>query len=85
MPRDVPAVAPPASLMFLFGDVFDGHRQQDDPPLVPLLTPHARGGIDFPPLWVAHWVSAFDRACMAVSGRAEWAIVLLLQAGPPLM
>ena len=25
---------------------------------------------------------AFDRACKAVWGRAEWAIVLLMQAGP---
>ena len=35
---------PLAALMFLLGDVFDGHRQQDDPESVPLLTPHARGG-----------------------------------------
>ena len=33
-----------AALMFLLGDVFDGHRQQDDPESVPLLTPHAGGG-----------------------------------------
>ena len=32
---------PLAALMFLSGDVFDGHRQQDDPESVPLLTPHA--------------------------------------------
>ena len=33
-----------AALMFLLGDVFDGHKQQDDPESVPLLTPHAGGG-----------------------------------------
>ena len=33
-----------AALMFLLGDVFDGHRQQDDPESVPLLSPHAGGG-----------------------------------------
>ena len=40
--------APPASLVFLMGDVFDWHHQQDDPALVPLLTPHAGGGLDPP-------------------------------------
>ena len=73
---------PPAALMFLLGDVFDGRRQQDDPASVPLLTPHARGHLDPPPLWVALRESAFDRACKGVWGRAEWAIVLLLPAGP---
>ena len=34
---------PPAALMFFLGDVFDTHRQQDDPASVPLLTPHAGG------------------------------------------
>ena len=71
---------PPAAVMFLLGDVFDGHWQQDDPALVPFLTPHA--GLDPPPLWVVHGESAFDRACKAVWGRADWAIVLLVPAGP---
>ena len=75
---------PPPAVMFLMGDVFDGHRQQDDPAPVPLLTPHARGGLDPPPLWVVHGQSAFDKACKAVWGRVEWAIVLLLPAGPAL-
>ena len=35
---------PLAALMFLLGDVFDGHKQQDDPESVPLLPPHAGGG-----------------------------------------
>ena len=73
---------PPASLVFLLGDVFDGHRQQDDPVSVPLLTQHAGGGLDHPPLWFVHRASAFDKACKAVWGRTEWAIVLLVPAGP---
>ena len=68
--------------MFFLGDVFDGHRQQDNPVSVPLLTPHAGGGLDPPPLWVVHGESAFDKACKVVWGRAEWAIVLLVPAGP---
>ena len=39
---------PLAALMFLPGDVIDGHRQQDDPASIPLLAPHTRGGIDPP-------------------------------------
>ena len=39
-------------------------------------------GLDPPPLWVVHGESAFDRACKAVWGLAEWAIVLLVLAGP---
>ena len=73
---------PLAALMFLLGDIVDGHRQQDDPASVPLLTPHAGGGLDPPPLWVVHGTSAFDRACKAVWGGAEWAILLLLPTGP---
>ena len=73
---------PLAALMFLLGDVFDGHRQQDDQESVPLLAPHTGCGIDTPPLWVVHRGPAFRRACEAVCGRAEWAIVLLLPAGP---
>ena len=66
---------PLAALMFLLGDVFDGHRQHDDPALVPLLRPHAGGGLDPLPLCV---VRVVVRVCKAVWGRAEWAIVLLL-------
>ena len=73
---------PLATLMFLLGDVFDGRRQQDDPASVPLLTPHAGGGIEPPPLWVVHRGPALRRACEAVCARGEWAIVLLLPAGP---
>ena len=77
---DCPGLSMP--LMSSLGDIFDGHRQQDDPASVPLLTPHAGGGLDPPPLSVVHGKSAFDRACKAVWGRAEWAIVLLLPSGP---
>ena len=73
---------PLAALMLLQGAVFDGHRQQDDPASVPLLTPHAGGGTDPPPVWVVHGQPAFRRACEAVCGRDEWAIVLLLPTGP---
>ena len=72
---------PLAALMFLLRNVFDGHRQQDDPASVPVLTPHAGGGLDPPPLWVVHGKGAFDRACKALWGLAEWAIVLLLPTG----
>ena len=65
---------PLAALMFLSGDVFDGHRQQDNPTSVPLLRPHAGGRLSPPPLWFAHGGSAFDRACKAVRGREEWAM-----------
>ena len=75
---------PLAALMFLLGEVFDGHGQQHNPALVPLLTPHAGGGIDPPPLWVIHGRLAFRRACEAVCGRDEWAMVLLLPLGPVL-
>ena len=75
---------PVAALMFLLGDVFDGHRQRDDPASVPVLTPHARGGHSPPPLWVVHGRPTFDRTCKAVWGRAEWAIVLVLPSGPAL-
>ena len=81
-PRLLIPFTPPASLMFLLGDVFDGHLHQEDPASVPLLTPHAGGGIGPQPLWVVHGVVKFKRACAAVSGRAEWAIVLLVLAGP---
>ena len=73
---------PLVALLFLLGDVFEGYRQQDDPASVPLLTPHAGGGIDLSPLWVVHERPAFSRACAAVRGCGEWAIVLLLPTGP---
>ena len=73
---------PLAAVMFMLGDVFDGYRQHDDSAVVPLLTPHTVGGIDPPPLWVVHGQPAFRRACEAVCGHGEWAIVLLLPAGP---
>ena len=73
---------PLAARLFLLGDVFDGYRQRDDPSSVPLLTPHARGGIDPSPLWVVYGRPAFSRACAAVRGCDKWAIVLLLLAGP---
>ena len=73
---------PLAALMFLLGDVFGGCRQQDDQASAPLLTPHAGGGIDPPPLWVVDGQPPFCRACEAVRGCGEWAIVLLLPAGP---
>ena len=71
-----------AALMFLLADVFDGHRQQDDLASVSLLTPNTAGGNDPLPLWVMHGGPAFRTACEAVCGRDEWAIVLLLPAGP---
>ena len=70
------------ALMFLWGVVFDGHWQHDDPASISLLTPHAGGGLSPPPLWVVHGRSAFDRACNAVWGREECAIVLILPSGP---
>ena len=73
---------PLAALLFLLGDVFEGYRQQDDPASVPLLTPHAGGGINPSPLWVVHGRPALSRACAAVHGCSEWAIALLLPAGP---
>ena len=73
---------PLAALLFLLGDVFEGHRQQDDPASVPLLTPHAGGGINPSPLWVVHGRPPLSRACAAVHGCSKWAIVLLLPAGP---
>ena len=66
----------------MLGDVFEGYQQQDDQASVPLLTPHAAGGIDPLPLWVVHGRPAFSRACAAVRGCSEWATVLLLPAGP---
>ena len=73
---------PLAALLFLLGDVFEGYRQQDDPAIVPLLTPHAGGGINPLPGWVLHGRRAFSRACAAVCGCSEWAIILLLPACP---
>ena len=73
---------PLAALLFLLGDVFEGYRQQHDPASVPLLTPHAGGGIHPSPLWVVHGRPAFSGACAAVRGCSECAIVLLLPAGP---
>ena len=37
---------PLAALLFLLGDVSEGYQQQDNPASVPLLTPHAGGGIN---------------------------------------
>ena len=73
---------PLAALLFLLGDVFEGYQQQDDPASVPLLTPHAGGGINPSPPWVVYGRPAFSRACAAVHGCSEWAIVLQLPAGP---
>ena len=73
---------PLAALLFLLGDVFEGYRQQDDPAFVPLLMPHAGGGINPSPLWVVHGRPVFSRACAAVHGCSEWAIVFRLPAGP---
>ena len=73
---------PLAALLFLFGDVFEGYQQQDDPASVPLLSPLAGGGINPSPLWVVHGRPAFSRACAAVHGCSEWAMVLLLPASP---
>ena len=73
---------PLATLLFLLGDIFEGYRQQDDPASVTLLTPHAGGGISPSPLWVVHGRPAFSRACAAVQGCSEWAIVLPLPAAP---
>ena len=73
---------PLAALLFLLGDVFEGYQQQDDPASVPLLTPQAGGGISPPPLWVVHGRPAFFQGMRAVHGCSEWAIVLLLPAGP---
>ena len=70
------------ALLFLLGDVFEGYQQQDDPASVLLLTPHAGGGMNPSPLWVVHGRPAFSRACAEVHGCSEWAIVLLLPAGP---
>ena len=75
---------PLAALLFLLGDVFEGYRQQDHRVSVPLLTPRAGGGINPSPLWVVHGRPEFSRACAAVHGCSEWAIVLLLTAGPVL-
>ena len=75
-------LVPLAALPFLWGGVFEGYQQQDDPASVPLLTPHTGSGINPSPLWVVHGRPAFSRACAAVHGCSEWAIVLLLPAGP---
>ena len=71
-----------ATFMFLLRGVFESHRQRDDLALVSLLTPHAGDGFSHPSSWVVHGRSAFDRACKAVWGQEEWAIVLLLPSGP---
>ena len=73
---------PLAALLFLLGDVFERYRQQEDPASVPLLTPHAGGGINPSPRWVVHARPTLSRACAAVHGCSERAIVLLLPAGP---
>ena len=73
---------PLVALMFRLGHVFDGDRQQDDLASVSLLTPHTGGGIDPSPLWVVHGQPAFCRACAALRGCHEWAIVLMLPTGP---
>ena len=71
-----------AAVMFLLGDVFNGHRQQDDPASIPILTRDAGGSVDPPPYWVVHGRSSFDRACKAVWGRENWAIALLQPSCP---
>ena len=81
-PGAVHAVRPLAALLFLLGDVFEGYQQQDDPASVPLLTPHAGGGISPPPLWVVQGRPAFSRACAAVHKCSDWAIAHLLPGGP---
>ena len=83
-PRLSMPFVPVAALLFLLGDVFEGYQQQDDPASVPLLTPHAGGGRNPSPLWVVHGRPALSRACAAVDGCSEWAIVLLLPPGPVL-
>ena len=73
---------PLAALMFLPGDVFDGHRQQDDPASVPCL--RRMPGVALTPLppWVLHGRPAFHTACEVVCGHDERAIFLLLPSGP---
>ena len=73
---------PLAALLFLIGDFFEGFWQQDDPASVPVLTPQAGGGIEPLPLWVVQQRLSSSRACAAVRWCREWAIVLLLPAGP---
>ena len=60
-----------APLLSLLGDVFEGYQQQDDPASVPLLTPHARGGINPSPLWVVHGRPAFSSAFQGMRGGAR--------------
>ena len=51
---------PHGVLMSLPGDFLDGHQQQEDTASVPFLTPHGRGGIDPPPLWLVPGAPVFD-------------------------
>ena len=50
---------PQVALMFLPGDVYDGHQEQDNPASVPLLTSHVGDGVSTMALWVAHGAQHF--------------------------
>ena len=73
---------PLPAMMFLLGDFFDSHPQGDAPLSVPLLAPHAGGSLSPPPLSAVQGRSAFEMGCKAVWGIEEYAIALLLLAGP---
>ena len=60
-----------AALLFLLGDVFEGYQQQDDPASVPLLTPHAGGGINPSPLWVCTGGQRFPGHARRCTGAAS--------------
>ena len=62
---------PLAALLFLLGDVFEGYQQQDDPASVPLLTPHAGGGINPSPAG-ACWGLRSSRLGLALVCLATW-------------
>ena len=74
-----------AALMFLLGDVFDSHRQQDDPASVPPLTPHAGGGIDPTPLWVVHGGPRFARRATRCVGATSGQLSSCCQPAPSRM
>ena len=63
-------------------DTWDPDCPRPSMPFVPLSARMFLLGLSPPPLWVVHGRPAFDRACKAVWGREEWAIVLLLLSGP---
>ena len=62
---------PLAGFLFLLGDVFEGYQQQDDPASVPLLTPHAGGGVNTSPLWVVHGRPALSGHARRCTGAAS--------------